>query len=385
MPFGRETRYVMRLYLQRIVVAVAVIATVVLALDLMIFLSWVMSDHTAGSGLEGSARLAYYVGLRLAYIMASVLPIATVIGIIWAEFALATSQERMMIANSGRPPALSILPALLVGLIIGSCQYASMAWMRPASVQAQAEADFRYYGPGSKKGSGTGSVWIALNDAFVHTRIQFDAPPVLRGPLVYGLDRQGRLVLTVSAEKAAPTDRPGVWHFETGSIWRAPNVTRAGAGEGMHETAFTDSEVMLALDPVWLDNFGINAKFVSQSALQHLATAPSGVPEQYRYENAYQARLATIAYVVGLALMSASLGLALLGPGTNFAAALKIAGAGYAVHVLTNVFSTLGEYGYMQTAVAQWLMPVALISVSAGYLLREHRRVRHALAASGLA
>ncbi|MCB1474484.1 MAG: LptF/LptG family permease [Rhodobiaceae bacterium] len=385
MPFGRETRYVLRLYLQRVSVAAAVIAIVVLALDLMIFLTWVMSDHTAASGLEGGARLAYYMLLRLAYILASIIPIATVVGIIWAEFALASAQERIMIANSGRPPALSLLPALLVGLILGACQYATLAYLRPASVQAQSQADFRYFGAGSKKGSGTGFVWIALNDAFVHTRIQFDEPATLRGPIVYGLDKQGRLVLTVSAEKAIPTKQSGIWHFETGSWWRAPNVGGAGGNEGMRERAFTDSDVTLALDPVWLDNFGINAKFVNQTALGHLANASSGVPEQFRYENAYQARLATIAYLVGLALMSASLGLALLGPGTNFTAALKIAGAGYAVHVLTNVFSTLGEYGYMETVVAQWLLPAGLIIFSGGYVLREHLRVRSALAANGLA
>ncbi|MGE0230427.1 MAG: LptF/LptG family permease [Flavobacteriaceae bacterium] len=384
MLLGRECRYVLLLYLQRIGVAAAAIATVVLALDLMIYLSWVMSDYTAGSGLEGGARIAYYVGLRLAYIMPSVIPIATVIGIIWAEFALASSQERIMIANSGRRPILSLFPALLVGLLVGASQYASLAWIRPASVQAQAEADFRYFGPGSNKGSGTGFVWIALDDAFVHTRIQFNAPPELRGPIVYGLDADGRLDITVSAEKAYPTERPGVWHFETGSWWQAPQADPANAPQGMRESAFADSEVRLALDPVWLDNFGIGAQFVEQPSLRHLARAPSGVPEQFRYENAYQARLAAIAYIIGLSLMSACLGLALLGPGTNFAAALKIAGAGYAVHVLTNAFSTLGEYGYMQTILAQWLLPVALIVLSGGYVLRQHLRVKNALSASGL-
>ena len=381
-PFGRETRYVSRLYLQRVFVVAAATMAIVLALDLASNMTWLLSDRAAASGRDGFARLAYYLGLRAAYNTPAILPIAAVVGVVWAEFALAASYERLMIFNSGRSPLRSLVPAILVGLLLGSAQFAALSYAQPFAVAAQARSNFRDYGPSFHPDSVTGRKWIAIEDALVNARIEFGHPVTLRDMIVYGLDRDGQLEIVVSAERAVPAAEPGMWALSSGSWWgrpASPAQGGAGAGGGA-EAAFENAEIKLPLDPLWVANYEVPARFLPQKVIRALGSGGPGIPEAFSYRTTYQTRLASLLYPLAMTLLGATLCLLMLGPRVRPMVSVKIGLAGYGVHVASKVLTTLGEYGYVTPVVAAWALPVAVAGGALLVLACRERKVRRSLA-----
>lgn len=380
--FGIETRYVTRVYLQRVFIVGAAVLAIVLSLDLATNLAWVMSEQSAAAGREGFARLAFYLGLRAAYNLPAIVPIAAVIGVVWAEFGLAAAHERIMIFNSGRAPVRSLMPALLVGILLGLTQFAALSYARPLSVEEQARSGFRDFGPRYRAGGTTGHKWIAIEDGFVHARIDFGPPVSLRDVMVYGLGPDGRLDIVVSAERARPTGQAGLWQFAGGSWWERPPAGGGQTGGVMPvESAFELAEISLPLDPLWVDYSEVPARFLPQPVVRALAAGGPGVPEAFGYRTNYQERLAAFIHPLAMTLLGATLCLIMLRPRVPPLAPLTIGMAGYAIHVASKILSMLGEYGYIPPVVAAWTLPLA---VAAGCLLLLHlrdRRVRRALAA----
>jgi lipopolysaccharide export LptBFGC system permease protein LptF len=102
--FGRETRYVLALYLQRAVIFTVVGMGVVLLLDLATSLPLLLASGSGGGAPGEASRLAYYLLLRAGYDLPALLPVTAIVAVSWAEYSLANTRERIMIAKSGRPP-----------------------------------------------------------------------------------------------------------------------------------------------------------------------------------------------------------------------------------------------------------------------------------------
>lgn len=367
---GLETRYVTRLYLVHTVLVVFLILAPVLALDLAGHFDRVLTVQGRVETPDGALRLVYYLWLRAEYNLPAVLPIALMIGIVWVELRLTRGYERAMIANTGRAPGLSLVPAVLVGLVVGLTQYALLAHVRPHAVEAQGEAGFRYYG--SRFTGGTASpAWLDFGSTLVRAGVRFDAEtPVLVDLRLFALDAENRLAMAVWSDEARPVQ--GGLALE-GDHARWPDDT-----EGNAENT---PPVPLSINSDWVSYAGVQPRFVPQSVLARIATAETGVPEQSAYRTALHERWAAIAGGVAMALLAASLCLHWLTERAGIKRPLAILAMGYALHLAGNVFSTLGEFGIIAPVAATWSLPVAVLLACLLALLANHWRVTRRIAA----
>lgn len=344
--FGLETAYVTRLYLLRTALVAGLILVLVLALDLAGNSQSVLTAQGVATVPEGSRRLAYYVMLRAQYNLPSILPLALAIGILWSEIRLTRGHERAMIANTGRAPLLSMVPALLVGLVIGSAQYVLFAHARPHAVEAQAEAGFRYYGPRFNRGT-SHHVWNDFDGALVNAAIQFTPDgPVLIDLRLFVLDRQNRLERAVWADRAYPV---------AGGLALAGQVARWPVDPA------ADSREALVINPDWLAWARVEPRLVPQPVLRRIAEAEEGVPGQTAYQAALLERSAAIAGAIAMALMVASLCLHWMTTRRGLMVPVAILAAAYFLQLADNTFSVLGEYGRLGPVAASWSLPVAVL------------------------
>lgn len=364
--FGLETRYVARLYLIRTMLVAFLALVLVLALDLAGRFDQVLSAQSVVEIPDGAWRLAYYLGLRAGYNLPAILPIALAIGVLWAELRLTQGHERAMIAYTGRAPALSLLPALVVGLLVGLVQFALIAQVRPYTVAAQGEAGFRYYGSRYFGGT-TQRSWRDFGDTLVYAGIRFAADgPVLVDARLFLFDDDDQLVRVVWADAAQPT-AAGLLLSGDHAAW--PALDSPGA------------LVPLMIDADWLSYAGVTPRFLPQPVLQRIATATSGVPAQPAYRAALHERWAAIAGSLAMAVLMASLSLRWMAIRRGLLVPLAIAGIGYAMQIAGNVLSALGEYERVSPVLAAWGLPGAVLAGCLVAILAGHWRVRRRLAA----
>jgi lipopolysaccharide export system permease protein len=378
--FGRETVYVAGLYLRQAAIFSALGLAIVISLDGANNSASILSAPLERSGLEGPWRLGYYLFLRGAYVLPSILPIAAIVGVVWAEFILAVSRERFMLSNSGRSPTRSLIPAMVFGLLLGLLQFAAIAYGRPAAVEAQTSMHFRYYGPRYATPVTTEPRWLAAGQAVVHGQVVLDGEVSLRDVLVYAFDAGGRLEAVVSAARAVPGPGRNVWTFEQGSSWDVSRATLAGAGAmSLVAADFASLRRVLQLDPVWLRNIDLLPPLLPQADLSVLAAGGPGVPDATQYQAAFHERLAGIFFCLGMAMLGAVLSMQAFFPGMGPMPALKVGLAGGIAYVASNASSMLGTYGVTPPLVAAWSVPVALIVLALALVYRRHLAVRRQL------
>lgn len=367
--FGRETRYVGRLYAGRVFVFATLVLAVVLSLDAASHLSGFLADRPQPGVPSGLAGLGYYLLLRAGYNLSAVLPIATLVGVVWTEFTLALSRQRLMIANSGRAAFASLAPALLVGLAVGALQFAALAYVRPATVEAQAISGFRDYGPKFRTDKETGVEWISVENAVVAARVAFTDPPTLKAAVLYDLTDDGALRAIRTAARAVPV-ADGLWVLQSGTEWRVPIFfSRTASGGGAQRAERFDSlSVALALDPLWLAQIDIQPILLPQAILARLATAQRGVENPSNYRAAYQERFAALFYVLGMALLPAALAISWFLPGMGAGPMVRVIVWGIGAYFAASVFSQLGAFGYLPAPVSAWTPPVLFIGAALAVL-----------------
>ena len=362
---GLETRYVARLYVAHTVLVTFLVLVLVLALDLAGHFDRVLSAQGIVEIPDGAWRLAYYLWLRAEYNLPAILPIALTIGILWVEVRLTQGYERTMIANTGRSPGLSLLPALIVGLGVGVGQYALQAHVRPHAVTAQGEAGFRFYGSRFTAGTAPQS-WRDFGSTIVYAGIRFAADgPVFVDARLYFFDDDDRLTRIVWADAAQPTDAGLLLQGEHAS-WPA--------------TDDPGDLVPMVMNGDWLSYAGVAPRFLPQPVLTRIAAAASGVPAQGAYRAALHERWAAIASSLATSLLVAGLSLRWMAARRGLGVPLVIVGISYVLHIAGNVLSVLGEYERLSPLVAAWALPVSLIVGSLVVILIGHWRIRRLLA-----
>lgn len=361
--FGHETRYVTRLYLVRIVVVALVIMTLVLALDLASRFDQVLAAQGVVEVPQGFERLTYYMLLRAGYNLPAILPLATAIGIVWAEFRLVRGHERAMIANTGRAPGLSLVPAAFVGILVGLLQSTALADLRPMTVEAQGTAGFRDYGA-RFKGATVAPKWLFLDGRILLTSIRFDPTgPVLEDLRIFEFDADERVSRLIWAPEGRPVDG-GLALLGAVAAWPAGSAP---------------DRVSMALNMDWLSFAGVEPRFIPRDVLTRIAEARGGVPGQSAYRAAMHERWAAIGMGLAMALAVAALSLFTMAERRGFATPFLILGAAYLLHVGQNVLSVLGEYQHLPPGVSAWLLPGVLLSGTLGVVALRAWRVARAL------
>lgn len=305
--FGRETRYVLRLYLQRIFIFISVVLAIVLSLDVASNVNSVMSKSSEVTGIDGLPRLLYYVYLRGGYVLPSILPFAGIVGVVWAEYGLAVSLERTMIFISGRVPVYSLIPAIIVGLLMGLFQYAALGYVRPASVEEQTASTYRYYGPKFRRPFVTDPQWIASDGAFVNAKVYIGDYVAFKEVVSYNLDDRGKLESIVTAASARPSEKPGYWVYYTGTKWEFSDTGDDGISSRLRlqEAQFETLEKELKINPLWAENINIKPRYLPQPMLAKLVSAGDGAPQYFQYATAYQERYASVFFSVAMTLLGA--------------------------------------------------------------------------------
>lgn len=371
---GRETRYVGRLYAERVFLFVVLTLCVVLSLDAARNLGRLLADPSDQAAPAGFVALAYYLVLRAGYNVPAILPIATWVGVIWTEFTLAVTRQRLMIANAGQPPLRSLAPALVVGLCLGLIQFGALAYVRPAAVEGQAYGGFRSYGPKFNAASETDDTWISVEGAVLRGKVVFTDPPGLKDAVIYGLDTDGGLRSIRTAARAMPLEADA-WSLDDVSVWDVPNFFSPSAGVGdTWQVEHYDSEIiMLSLDPLWVEDIDIQPPLLLQSELMHLATAERGIQNPSTYRAALQDRYAAILYLLGMAMLPAALGISRFLPGMGPGPSIGALMWGIACYFGASVMSQLGAYGYLPAPLTAWAIPVLVISAAVGAVMTRRR------------
>ena len=366
---GRETRYVGRLYAERVLLFGALVLTVVLSLDAANHIGGFLGGEDQPGAPSGFQRLLYYLMLRGGYNVPAILPLAALTGVIWAEFALARSRQRMMIANSGRAILMSLAPAVLVGLAVGLVQFGALAYLRPLAVELQATEDFRYYGPKFRFAE-TGRMWLSVDNAVIESRIGFTDPVELRDAVIYELADDGALRAILTAERGVPGG-PGRWALANGTMWQVPSFSTETPPETPSggATAFAERSLALELDPLWVENVDILPTLLPQGILARLGTAQAGIQNISTYAAALRERFAAIFYVMGMMVLPAALGIAWFSPGMSAGPLIRTVIWGMGAYVTASIVSMLGSYGYLPPLLSAWLAPALFFLIALGIVL----------------
>jgi len=380
--YGRETSYVVGLYLRRAIMFAGIVLAIVLALDVARNMGKILSLSDDAANLNGISALAGYIGLRAAFVVPSIFPIAAIVGVIWAEFGLARSRERVMVFNSGRAHVSSLLPALLFGALIGLAQFTTISFGRPYSAEVQATSKYRYFGPRYVGSETPDKKWFVTEDAVFNAGIAFGPPVALRDVVAYQFAPSGRLESIVRAASASPARQAGHWTFRDGTIRTFGQSQDATTGwTDAHEAAFGDKDLAISLYPLWAEYVDVKAGLLPMQVLHELATARSGVPDSVAYKSAYQQRFASVLTCIAMALVGASLSLFMFSPYMNATKPVQIAAVGYAINVGSTGLVLFGTYGYLPLILAIWVLPIALIVSAFLAPYWVDRRVRNTIAA----
>lgn len=369
-PFGWYTRLRLRSYAQHVFIVTAGLLAIALSIDVAPRLGKIMAAASPDATLLGAAaHLAWYLALRAVDFITRLLPLGCFLGVLWSEGLHTYYRERIMIWNSGRSPLQCLAPVLILAAVTGALAFALEAYVRPLAVMVQASARLGEYGERFNRALSSERYWIAAGDDLVHARIDYGPPPALIDVMIYRHAPDGRLSEIISARSAAPASK-GVWLLRGGDRWTVGSEKNSSppASERTGEEAGAAEEIVLKLDPLWLSNYRIYAKFLPHAALETLAQASGGQYAVSDYQTWLHFRYAELLYPGALALLAVSLALLLMANAVRVESVLIIGFAGYGGHVSLRACLMLGENGYLPPIVAGWFTPVVLISVSIAVL-----------------
>ena len=375
--FGRETAYVTGLYLRQAFIFTGIILTIVLALDVVGRMSRVLELSDDPTGFNGIFALAYYVGLRAAFVSPSVFPIAAIIGVMWAEFSLSRSNERIMIFCSGRAPVRSLMPALIFGIIVGLIQFGTINFSRPYSTELQAVSKYRFYGPRYVSSSIPKAKWFVTEDTIFNAKIAFGPPVVLQDVKAYRISSSGLMEAIISADQATSNSDGKSWEFSNGTIreftWEDGD---GGSPKTASETTFKSRSIPVSLDPLWAEYIDVKPHLLPFKVLHNLGVAKSGIPNSVAFKAAYQQRYAAALACIAMALLAASLSLLLFSPQMALTKMVQVVAIGYTVHVGSTVLRLLGQHGLLPLPFAVWMLPISIIIGAYALLYWKDRRIR---------
>ncbi|MCZ0732949.1 LptF/LptG family permease [Phreatobacter sp. AB_2022a] len=373
-PLGTFTRTIALAHARHLATVITALLIVALTLDVAPRADRILAS-APDQGLFGLVRhLVAYIALRLADLTGTLLPLGSFLGLFWSEVTLTQTRERVVIWNGGRSPLQALVPLALVGVVCGLVQVASIGLFRPLAVAYQIEHGIGEYGRRFDRSLKAEPRWITLDNQMVRARLDYRQSRLVE-PEVFEVSPDGRLVARIAARGAVAAGN-GIWTFSDGSRWTAP---RPGgpAPAGADDARWFDTEaVALPLDPLWLANHGIDARYLPQATLAALASRGDSVPDAASYSTWWHVRVAQILLPFGMMVLASALAMTLVPHRLAFGALMTIGLTGYFLHVATNIFVWIGEYGRFPAVFAAWGMPLAMIAAAFVLLVRLERAGR---------
>lgn len=365
--FRIETRFVTTLYLQRITILALVTISIIVALDISANVGALLDSASEQEASGDLGRIIYYALLRVSFVTPAVLLFAGIWGVVWAEYTLATSNERVMLFNCGRSYIPSLAPALIAGLMVGAIHFAFAGFVKPATVEIEAKTTHRSYGLKFDRPAQSGEEWFAGSNFIARARVKLADDVTLNDVYVFDYGENGDLQYIIRAASARPAQQSGYWAFSSGTVSYFSTLSDAAGSDrqALNETRFDTLESELALSPLWVENIGILPILLPQDVLTELLEHGDLVPNLYKYEMTVYERYASILYCLVTMLLTAHLAMTRFSSGMMPYRALSVALVGFAAYFLFSVTLMLGHHGYISTLISAWIIPVvALILVS---------------------
>jgi lipopolysaccharide export system permease protein len=367
-PFGTYTRIQSITVVRHIATVIGALMIIALTLDLASQVERVLAKAPVQSLTGRTFHVLWYIVLRSADLIGSLLPLGCFLGTFWAEVTQTQSRERLVVWNGGRTPLQGLMPLLLIGGLFGVLQTSALMWFRPAAVAHQIAHGIGSYGERFDRRLQTAHGWITLDNHLIRARIDY-ANRRLVDLDIYKISFGGRLVQRIQARSAEPGPREGEWLFREGSRWVAqdPNSAEMSTGEA---TWFTEATLPLPLDPLWLASSGIEARFLPQATLASLGEPRDTVPDSAPYATWEQARLAQGLLPFGMMALASALSMLLIPFRHTLGRLIAVGLTGYFLHVTVHSILWLGGYGRVPAIVAGWAVPLACIAVALTILYR---------------
>lgn len=379
-PLGLYSRYMLSGYLRRTLTVVAALMTIALTIDL-----WPQIPLLTGNSAPGTVwtvmRLAV---LRIPDLLPPFFPFATFLGVVWSESAFTGSHERTLIWNSGRSPLQCLMPALMIGILMGTALFVMDGYMRPAAIAVQIREKLGREGIRLDRTQSGGSHWLALPNGLLRAEILYGPPVRLRNVTIYTLDAVGHLSEMDTAALATPLASGNQWLLRDGHYWSVklaasePDEDGAkyviGGAQEEAEIPFAQRKISLSLNTLWLANQGMSPQYLSMPDLRSLAHAQINAHDDGSFRTRLQALYGEIALSCAMALLAASLSLLYFPYRLRPVALVVTLLAGYLAHFAARAFLLMGEFGYVRPITAGWFVPMVLFLATGGVLWLIQKR-----------
>ena len=359
-PFGFYTRYLLRTYLRQVGSILAVLWLVALTIDIMPQIGLLLDDAPA----HPARVILLFCILRTPWLLVPLIPFATFLGILMAEYLQTRSGARILIWNSGRSPLGCLVPALLLGLILGSVDTFLDAWASPASMEIQTRDRLGRDGQRLDRSRASDFQWISLPDGLLRTRVlQADGLVELKDLSFFHFQGPGKLVELIHAKEARQVPGSPFWRVSDGKFWGG------GAGDlGMTEnilfggppTTFLKHDLQLSVDTLWLSVIGMEPQYVPFRIIRTLADRPPQGYDPAVYRTREQAIFADAVLVIMMAVAASILSTVLLTGSGILTSVTKILLVGYVVHSVGRACILFGENGVLPAVIAAWAVPAVL-------------------------
>jgi lipopolysaccharide export LptBFGC system permease protein LptF len=380
-PVGLHTQHMLGLFARNAFLIMGGVVIIALSIDLAKFLPQVLAADIDGRLGPHILNVGWYIVLRSADQVAEWLPLSCFLGVLWSEVSHTRLGERLIISMSGRSPLQCLAPTLIFSFLIGAVEIVFIVYLRPAAVTAQIDAHWGWYGQAFNRSATAEAKWMTVGDAVVSARVQFDLP-ALHDVRVYRIGRNGQVQEILIGKLAVPLGGFGKWHVSEGWRWKIGPELTSGAvasalgrarSEPVDGTYFADDDIILDLNPLWLQSLGVPAKFLPNKTFRDLGLVEF-VP-YYEYRTWSQARYAIPVTAAAMIMMADGLCLILLIDRASLAAVLFILLAGYGTQLLTKLFLLSGFNGWIHPVCAAWSVPFLVLSLSpVVYLLKAKSR-----------
>lgn len=262
----------------------------------------------------------------------------------------------------------------MYGIPAGLVQFALDSELRPSVMQMAVE-DLGSYGPRFHRNESSGRFWFAAGNDVVNARISY-SPPTLCDAVIYRRSSAGDLVSIITARRAVPGEERGIWKLREGGHWQigagetAPRNDAGVASVRLHANPnnfdYESGNFELKLDPLWLNYYDVDPKYIEHSGLSSLASSGTDFYSNAPYGTEMQVRYAHAFFPLLLSALASSLALLLVPSAVRLIAVAGIALAGYLLgSILVKIFTVLGTNGDVSPFVAGWFPVGALLALVA--------------------
>lgn len=367
-PFGRHTRYILTTHLRHLLIISAALLSLALTIDLVPQIGRVLAHAQPGHGV---GQIVLLVILRAADLFPRFLPLAAYFAVVWTEVYLTNSRERVLLWNSGRTPLRCLVPAAALGVLLAPAQYLFDAYVRPEAMGLQISEQLGTLGEIFDRSPSDQPSWLHVGPNLVRARLDYERG-VLSDVAVYRFDSDGHLAEVDTAAVGIPAADAKSLDLKGGRYWETPKPAGSqrasvsifsGAGQ-TSSVNFSDRVIDVRLDPLWIRNFGIDARFLTQLTLISMSRVKHDAETDGMVRTTIQVNRANALMPLAMVLFASALALLLFAYRVEFVPAFFLVLAGYAWYLAMRTMVVVGLHAYLPPYVAAWSIPLLLFLCS---------------------